>query len=104
MMALRREVAEGVQIQGEDEQIVYTLTTTPWGSNPSDVSMVVKDESDGYKDVTSTVTSGDISVDGDVITLKMIKSLTADHGYRVEVKFSSGGNIFEPFARIKAEK
>jgi hypothetical protein len=29
-----REIKEGLQYIGEDEIIVYTLTTTPWGSNP----------------------------------------------------------------------
>lgn len=102
-MAVKREVAEGVQLQGVDEQIVYTLTTTNWGSSPTSVSMVVKDESSADTDVTSTVTSGSISVSGNVITLKTIKSLTVNHSYRVEVQFTSGSNVFEAFFRIKAE-
>ena len=32
-MSIRR-VAEAVQNQGEDESVVYSLITTPWGSNP----------------------------------------------------------------------
>lgn len=98
-----REVVEGPQIQGEDEKITYTITTTPWGSSPTDVSMVVKDK-DGT-DVTSTVTSGSISVAGDVITLKPIDSLTTTGTrYRVEVQFTCGGGApFETYFFIDCE-
>lgn len=98
-----REVAEGRQYQGVDEQIIYTLTTTNFGSTPTGVTMVVKDTSDDDTDVTTDVTTGSTSVASDVITLKTIKSLTANHLYRVEVKFTSGSNIFEPYFYIKAE-
>jgi len=100
----KREVAEGQQDQGVDEEIIYTITTTKWGSNPTAVSMVVKDRTNAHEDVTDQVTEGSMSVSGDAITLKTIKSLTEGHRYRVEVKFSSGGNVFEPYLYIKAEE
>ncbi len=85
-----REVAEGVQTQGADEKITYSITTTNWASSPTSPSMVVKRLSDGT-DVTSTVaSSGSVSVVGDVITLKPISGLTAGERYRVEVKFTAG--------------
>ena len=88
-----REVAEGVQVQGEDETITYNITTTNWASSPTNVSMVVKRVSDDT-DVTSTAApSGSISVNGDVITLKPITALTDGERYRVEVKFTAS-----PFA------
>lgn len=96
-----REVIEGVQVQGVDEQIAYQLTTTPWGASPTSVAVVVK-TADGA-DVTATVTSGAASVVGDVITLPVIKSLTAGLVYRVEVKFTVSGNVLECFFRIAAE-
>jgi len=105
-MAEKREVVEGIQYQGVDEQIYYAITTTPWGTSPHTVSMVVKDENAHFADVTSTVSTGSASVAGSVITLPIIKSLTditSGHFYRVEVKFTSGSNIFECYFRIQAE-
>jgi len=102
-MPVSREVVESPLRQGADEQIIYTLTTTPWGSTPTSPSMVVKDLSDGDTDVTDDVTTGSISTDGDVLTLKTIKSLTAGHEYRVEVKFTAGSSVWEPVFIIQAE-
>ncbi len=100
-----REVREGPQPQGVDEQIPYTLTTTPWGSTPTSPSMVVKDLTNAGEDVTATVApDGSIGTSGDVLTLKTIKLLKAGHEYRVEVKFTSGGKVLEPFFIIKAEE
>ena len=65
-------------------------------------NVVVKDVSNALADVTSTVTSGSSSVSGDVITLPIIKSLTDGHKYRVEVKFTAGGNIWECYFYIDA--
>ena len=97
-----REVAEGVQTQGADEKITYTITTTNWASSPGSVSQVVKDE-DGT-DVTSSVTSGSTSVSGDVITLKAISSLTAGTRYRCEVQFTAGsGAPYECYFWINCE-
>lgn len=91
----------GTVRQGEDEEIYYSITTTNWGSSPTDVGVVVKDE-DGT-DVSAGVTSGSASVAGDVITLPKIKSLTADTLYRVEISFTASGNVFEAFFLIQAE-
>ena len=104
MAAISREVVEGLQRQGEDEQIVYTITTTPWGSDPSNVVVVVTDESDDSEVVTDDVTSGSASVSGDVITTPIIQALTAKHLYRVEVKFTCGGNVFECYFRLQGER
>lgn len=87
--------------QGVDEQIAYSVTVTAWGSTPTSVAVAVT-KSDGT-DVTTTVTSGTASVTGDIITLPVIKSLTAGEVYRVEVKFTVSGNILECYFRIAAE-
>ena len=87
--------------QGVDEQIAYSVTTTAWGSTPTSVGVVVKNSAG--TDVTSTVASGSASVTGDIITLPVIKSLTAGEVYRVEVKFTVSGNILECYFRIAAE-
>lgn len=102
-MSSDREVAEGLQVQGDDEKVTYTITTTNWASNPSSPSMTVTKVSDG-SDVTSSVTSGSISASGDVITLKQIESLTAGELYRVEVQFTATGYApAECFFYIKCE-
>jgi len=105
-MTVRREIVESPMEQGKDESISYTLTTTPWGSSPSTISCLVFDITDGaYTDVTSTVMpTNSPSAVGDVITLSPLKLLTADHQYRVEVKFTCSGNVFEPYCIIQAAK
>lgn len=94
------EINESPRPQGADEKIAYTVTTTPWGSSPSTPSVVVKDDTGA--DVTATVTSGSTTVAADVITLLFIQTLTAGEVYRVEIKFTSGGNVFECFMIIHA--
>lgn len=99
-----RAVNEGRQLQGVDEKITYTITTTPWGTSPSSVVVVAKDVTNANVVVTSTVfPSGAASVSGDVITLAPLLTLTSGHLYRIEVKFTSGVNIFETFFEVQAE-
>jgi hypothetical protein len=98
-----REVVEGIQHQGVDEEIAYSVTTTPYGPGPTNVAIVAKDVTNSYLDVSSTVLTGSSSVVGDVITLPKLKGLTLNHLYRIEVKFSSGGDIFEPYFLVQAE-
>jgi hypothetical protein len=97
-MAGSRFTAESPAIQGADESIAYGITTTPWGSTPTSVSMVVWDitDSDNPDDVTTDVVTGSISTSGDVITTKRIRLLTLNHKYRVEVLFTdANSNIWE---------
>ena len=97
-----REIIESPIYQGADEYQARTLTTTPWGSAPTAVAVVVKD-SDGT-DVSGTTLTGVPAVVGDVITLPALHSLTAGMEYRMEVKFTSGGNIHECWARVVGQK
>lgn len=101
---ISRETSPNQQIQGIDEEIVYTITTTNWGGSPTSESMVVKDVTVDNGVVTDEVTTGEMSVSGDVITLKTIKALTIEHRYRVEVQFTSGGSVFECYFHIRAEE
>jgi hypothetical protein len=90
--------------QGNDESIVYSITTTSWGSTPVVVAVKAYDVTGGTReDVTDTVLSGSSSVDGDVITLPAVGGLTPGKMYRIEVQFTSGGNTFEPYIEIIAE-
>lgn len=99
-----REVSEGKRYQGVDEQIVYTLTTTQWGSSPTSVTVAAFDVTNNEATVTSTVLSGSASVSGDVITLPTLKSLTLGHVYRIEVQFTSGGSVFEAYFYVEAQR
>jgi len=99
-----REIREGLQLQGKDERIVYSITTTPWGSSPADVVVLAYDTSASpWMDVSDVVLDGTASVNGDVITLPAVQGLTAGHSYRIAVRFAAGGNIFECYLQIKAE-
>ena len=93
-------VKESPLEQGRDEERVYALTTTPWGSTPTNVLVTAYDASASFRDVSSTVLSGLPSVTGDVITLPVLKSLTMGSIYRVEIMFTTGGNIEETHVEI----
>ena len=100
-----REVAEGKQYQGEDEEIVYTIDVSKWGDSPTSPSLVVKEITDDYEDVTSTVApSGAASATANVITLPTIKSLTMNRVYQCEILFTMAGNKLETFFKIKGER
>ena len=99
-----RRVKESDLRQGEDEQIAYTVTTTPWGSSPTNVAVVAKDMTDNNAVVTSTVLSGSASVSGDVITTPKVQNLVAGHKYRIEVKFTASGNVLECYFELLGEE
>ena len=101
-MAINREFKESPMSQGEEEQIAYQLTSTPWGSTPT--SIVVKIYDAGGTDKSTTCLSGTASATGDIITLPVCKSLTAGNRYKLQVKFTSGGNVYEAFGYVDAEE
>lgn len=104
-----RRVREGQQPQGSREEIAYALTTTPWGSNPNTVEITVFDVTaargdENWIDVTSTTTSGTLTVVGDVITTPLIVNLTPGRLYRVEIVFRAGVHRFVAWMEIRAER
>ena len=101
---MKLQVEETGLKQGADEQIAYTLTTTPWGTSPSSVSVTAYDKSNEYADVSSTVLSGSASATNDVITTPVVKSLTAGNDYRIEIKFTTGGNVMECYFELEARR
>ena len=104
-MTVQRQVREGRLRQGEEERISYTLTTTPWGSAPSDAAVKLYELAAGaWADVSATKLSGAPSVQGDVITCPLVLGLTAGNLYRLEIKFVSSGNTFEAYAEIEGER
>lgn len=102
-MAVRRKIKESPIRQGEDEQIAYNLTTTPWGSSPTSLSVALKTLPD-LTDVSSTHLSGSASAVGDVITTPVVSGLEAGKTYRMEIKFTVSGNVMEAWAVIEAEE
>jgi hypothetical protein len=103
-MATNREVVEGYQEQTSTEEIIYSITTTPWGSTPSTVSAAAYQEGAETLVTTTVFPTNSPAVAGDVITLSPLKALTKGYTYRIEVKFTSGGNIFECYFRVKCVK
>ena len=101
-----REIKENMIFQGEEESIVYSLTTTPWGTGPTTTQATIYTVvGDTYTNLTTTNMTGAASIVNDVITLPTIHSLTAGTLYRVQVWFTAAsGNIFEAVALIKAER
>lgn len=99
-----REVAEGVQYQGVDESIAYTLDVSAIGSSPSSVSVVVKDVTNGTVVTATVMPSGAASVSGNVITLPPLTGLTAGVLYRVEVKYTISNNVLESYFYVQAQE
>ena len=78
-----REVKESPLYQGEDEQIAYSLTTTPWVSTPASPTVKIFSIKGGVKTDTSTTNlSGSASATGDIITTPLVKSLVDGTQYR----------------------
>jgi hypothetical protein len=105
-MAINREIKESPLHQGADETIAYTLTTTPWGSSPGSLAVKlysVNLTTGALTDVSSTKLSGSASAVGDVITTPAVTALAAGTTYRLEIKFTCSGNIFEAWASVVGE-
>jgi hypothetical protein len=104
-MADIREVVEGMQYQGGDEIISYTVDTANWGGTPTSVVVAVKESTLNGANVTTTVMPTNTpSVATDVITLSPLKLLTAGYTYKVEVQFVANSNTVECFFLVKASE
>lgn len=99
---IKREVKESPLVQGADESLAYSLTTTPWGSSPSSVSVKIYNLTTGA-DLSATNLSGSASAAGDVITTPLVTALVAGTSYKLEIKFTCGSSVFEVFAKIHGE-
>ena len=100
-----RLITQSPLYQGADEQIAYQLTTTPWGSSPTSVLAKIYLIDNGYTDYSTTYFGATTStVSGDVITLPTVKSLESGNRYRLEIKFTAGGNIWEPYVIIHGQR
>ena len=105
-MSNAREIAEGTQYQGADEEIIYALTVTNWVTTLSTAAGVkVYDITSGTRtDVTSTVMPvTTMTVSGNRIVFSPLKLLTPGSIYRLEVLFTGDGQKPEAYAIIQAE-
>ena len=103
-----REFKESPFYQGTDEQIAYKVTVpTSWGTADfTSITNTLYEDPDGTNtDVSETKLSGSTTASSQVITTKLVKSLTAGTKYRLEVKWtSSESNVLEAYAIIFAQR
>lgn len=109
-MAQFREVLEGEQNQGVDENILWQLRTNVKDENDlyvnvtSVVSVKAYSIINGVRtDVSSTTLSGTPSYSGRVITLPAFgnNQIVVNTLYRLEVKYLVAGNTLEDFIMIR---
>lgn len=91
--------------QGQDERVAYILDVTPWGNTPSNpVVKIYSIADDGtLTDVSSTNLEGNPAINGNEITLPIVKSLVPETVYRLEIKFDVGGNTLETYTTLTGE-
>lgn len=103
-----REIKEGRQTQGVEEEVSYTLTVpTSWGTPTGTPTVKTYSYVSGsYTDVTSTVMPvGSGNIAAPTVTLPELKLLTEGVSYRVEVKFNTTeGDVKEAYAWIDCKR
>ncbi len=98
-----REVIEGRQNQGTDEQIAYVFALAS-GTNPESPDFTLWDLTGGSRtDVSATKLAGDAVVDGDNVTSPLVHGLVEGHAYRLQLTYATNGNTLSAFANIEAE-
>ena len=101
---MKLQIIETGLKQGADEEIAYTLTTTPWGDSPSSVSVTAYDMSDSFAVVTADILSGSASTTSTSVTTPVVLDLVAGHNYRIEIMFTTGGNVLECYFELEARR
>jgi hypothetical protein len=102
MAIVTRQFQEGTIGQGTLETIYYFFTSTPWGTSPTVLDVIVTDMADG-SDVSSTTLTGADSIAGDVVTLPGFGDggILAGHTYRIDVQFSTAdGNVWQAYQYV----
>lgn len=104
-MTSLREVQEGLQVIGEEERVVFTLDTDLVGGSPSAVEVVATLTRD-WSDITDEIFPvNSPTAASDVITLSPFVASADYKGetIRVQVKFTSQGNVLEHFFRVRVD-
>ncbi len=102
-MTVQREFKQSPMRQGQNEQIAYTVTTTPWASSPASPAAKIYLLPD-YLDVSSAKLSGIASANGDVITTPKVINLAPGQEYRLEIQWTAGGSTWEAWGIIRGER
>lgn len=97
------EVVEKNLRQTSNEELIYSITTTNWGTSPTSPAVTANDETTRLICTTTVFPTNSPSVAGNVISLSPLKSLTEGHTYRINVKFSTGGNVYECYFKVFCE-
>lgn len=102
-MAASREVIEGRQRQGTDEQIAYVFVL-PTGSAPMNPVFELWDVTGGTRtDVSETKLTGAGSVDGDEVTAPLVGGLIEGRRYRLQMTYETQGNTLSVYALLDGE-
>lgn len=94
-----RQLLITTEQQRLDERVAYSITLDATYTSPSTPVCVLYDLTDNT-DVSLSKLSGSPAINGQVFTTPLVISLVAGRTYRLECKFSSGGNTFEPYITI----
>jgi hypothetical protein len=93
-----REVIEGLQTQGPNEEVAYRVTVEP--AAVSVVSVTVTDTGTGTNVTGTVMPTGTASVDNGAIVLPLLKALTVGHIYEVAPLYSDGLSKLQPIIRV----
>jgi len=92
----RLSVVEKPLVITPNERVLLTYTTTPWLSSPTSSAVKAYDITNGDTDVTTTLFPTNTPTEsGDVISLSLIRGMTLDHKYRLEITFVVGDGTYE---------
>jgi len=100
-----REVKEGLQPQGIDEMVRYSIDTLPYGAGAvAPLSLTVFDEKD-WTDKTANVTTGSTTIAGSVITTAILQNLRLHVTYHCRLGWSLGsGQSRSAYFRVRGER
>lgn len=97
-----RQIRESPVYQGCDEAVPYQVDITPWGADPTEVTVRCLDRA--LVDISDTALVGSVSVVGNVITTPRVTALQAGQEYRLEIGFTCGNKQLSCYARIIGER
>jgi hypothetical protein len=106
-MSIAREIKEGKQFVGIDEEPNFRLDVSAWGSSPSSPTVAVyeyDEDTETYTDVTGSVLTGTATANGDYISLPTFTPGEVGKVYRFDVGFTVGGSSLVAYAWVVVEQ
>lgn len=95
---MSRDVIEGLQSQGANEEIQYSITPVP--VPVSVVSVTVRDLTTDTVVTPTVMPAGSAVISSGAIVLPILKALTAGHLYEIAIIYSDGTSKIEPLIRV----